>query len=124
MPIPSTSLPNATISPFWDDLYLPAGGATYTTVTGTAPNRVGVVEWRNVPHYGASTNGVTFEVQLVESANHIWFLYQDTTFGYSKFDNGTSATSGVENAAGAAGNQYSYNTPVLTAGKVLHFWPQ
>ena len=26
--------------------------------------------------------------------------------------------------AGTAGNAYSFNQAVLTAGKVLHFWPQ
>ena len=35
-----------------------------------------------------------------------------------------SATSGLENAAGSAGNQYSFNQAVLTNNKVLHFWPQ
>jgi hypothetical protein len=77
-----------------------------------------------VSHYPGGTNGATFEIQLVEGTNHIWIVYQDTDFGNTSYNNGVSATSGVENAAGNAGNQYSFNQAVLTSGKVLHFWPQ
>lgn len=123
--IPSTANPNALIAAFWDDLAPNLGGAIYTGTSGTSPNRTFVIEWRNVNHYGVSgTNGATFQIQLVETTNHIYILYQDTTFGNASYDNGVSATSGVENAAGNAGNQYSFNSAVLTAGKVLHFWPQ
>lgn len=122
--IPNTGNPNALIAAFWDDLNPGAGGAIYTAVSGTAPNRVFVIEWRDVRRYTGGTTGITFEIQLVESTNHIWILYQDTVFGSTSYDNGLSATSGVENAAGNAGNQYSYNTAVLTNNKVLHFWPQ
>jgi hypothetical protein len=122
--IPSTAAPNAMIAAFWDDLNPSAGGAVYTTVSGTSPNRIFVIEWRNVPRYGAGTNGLTFEIQLVETSNHIWVLYQDTLVGNASYDNGLSATSGVENAGGTAGNQYSFNSAVLTNNKVLHFWPQ
>jgi hypothetical protein len=113
------------IAPYWDDLDPSLGGAIYTAVTGTAPNRIFVIEWRNVSHNkGSRTNGATFEIQLVEGTNHIWYIYQDTIFGSSSSDNGISATSGLENINGRNGNQYSYNTGVLTNNKVLHFWPQ
>jgi hypothetical protein len=123
--IPTAANPNALLAVFWDDLAPNLGGAIYTGVSGTAPNRTFVIEWRNVNHYGVSgTNGATFEIQLDESTNHVWFLYQDTDFGSTSYNAGVSATSGVENAAGTAGNQYSFNSAVLTANKVLHFWPQ
>jgi hypothetical protein len=122
--IPNTARPNAMIAGLWDDLNPSAGGAIYTAVSGTAPNRIIVIEWRNVPRYGAGTNGATFEIQLVETTNHIWILYQDTDFGSSAYNFGASATSGVENSAGNAGNQYSYNQAVLLNNKNLHFFPQ
>ncbi len=122
--IPNTALPNGMLAPFWDDMYLPGGGAVYTAVSGTAPNRVYVIEWRNVSHYSGTSDGVTFEIQIEEGSNHIWFLYQDTSFGNASYNNGVSATSGIENPAGTAGNQYSFNTAVLTNNKVIHFWPQ
>jgi subtilisin-like proprotein convertase family protein len=121
--IPSTAAPNALIAAFWDDLNPSAGGAIYTAVSGTSPNRVFVIEWRGVYRYG-TTNGLTFQIQLVETSNHIYIIYQDTNCGSTSYNNGLSATSGIENSGGTAGNKYSYNTAVLTAGKVLHFWPQ
>jgi hypothetical protein len=123
--IPNSRLPNAMIASFWDDLDPSLGGAIYTRLSGIAPNRIFVIEWRNIAHNkGSRTNGATFEIQLVESTNHIWFIYQDTNFGSTSFNYGASATSGVENPNGSAGNQYSFNSPVLTTNKVLHFWPQ
>jgi hypothetical protein len=122
--IPNTKLPNAMIAPFWDDLDPSAGGDIYTRVSGTAPNRIFVIEWRNVPHNRGRHIGASFEIQLVEGTNHIWFIYQNTIFGSTSFNNGGSATSGVENTNGSAGNQYSFNSPALTNNKILHFWPQ
>jgi hypothetical protein len=123
--IPNTRLPNAMIAPFWDDLDPSLGGAIYRGVSGTAPNRIFIIEWRNVSHNrGSGSNGATFEIQLVEGTNHIWFIYQDTIFGSTSSNNGVSATSGVENINGTAGNPYSFNSAVLTNSKVLHFWPQ
>ena len=122
--IPNTAAPNAMVAAFWDDLSPNLGGAIYTTVSGTAPNRVFVIEWRDVRRYGYGTTGATFEIQLVETSNQIWILYQDTYFGSSTVDYGKSATAGIENAGGTAGNLYSYNSAILTANKVLHFWPQ
>ena len=123
--IPNTANPNALLAVFWDDLAPNLGGAIYTGTSGTSPNRTFVIEWRNVDHYGVSgTNGATFEIQLDESTNHIWLVYQDTDFGNASYNTGVSATSGVENAAGTVGNQYGYNQAVLTNGLVLHFWPQ
>ena len=122
--IPNTGNPNAMIAPFWDDLYPPSGGRVYYATSGTAPNRTFVIEWRNVSHYPGGTNGATFAIQLDEGTNHVWIIYQDTDLGSASYNNGVSATSGIENAAGTAGNQYSFNQAVLTANKVLHFWPQ
>ncbi|MFZ6029041.1 MAG: proprotein convertase P-domain-containing protein [Chloroflexota bacterium] len=122
--IPNTGNPNALIAAYWDDLSPNLGGAIYTAVSGTAPNRVFVVEWRDVRRYSGSTNGVTFEIQLVEGSNQVWILIQDGVFGSTTYDNGASATCGIEDAAGNAGNPYSYNTAVLTANKVIHFWPK
>ncbi len=122
--MPNSAAPNALIAALWDDLNPSAGGAIYTGVYGTAPNRTFVIEWRDVRRYNAGTSGATFEIQLDEGTNHIWILYLDTVFGSTTYDSGLSATSGVENAAGTLGNQYSYNVAVLTNGKVLHYWPQ
>ncbi len=125
--IPNSGAPNGMIAPFWDDLNPAAGGQVFTGVSGTAPNRVFTIEWRNVAHFSGTSDGASFAIQIDESSagtNAIWLLYQDTSFANASFDSGISATSGIENAAGSAGNQYSFNSAVLTNGKVIHFWPQ
>ncbi len=123
--IPATARPNALIAALWDDLNPSStgGGAIYTATSGVAPNRTFVIEWRDVRRYGSGTSGATFQIQLQETSNHVWILYQDTIFGAAAYDSGLSATSGIENTTGSAGNAYSFNTAVLTNGKVLHFWP-
>jgi serine protease AprX len=118
----STSGPRAMIAPFWDDLYLPAGGAVYYAVTGAAPNRVFTVEWRNVPHYPGTPSGATFEVQLVEGSNDIYVLYQDVDFGDASYNNGASATVGIRNNNYTSALQYSCNQAVLAAGRVIRFY--
>ncbi len=116
--IPSAGAPNGVIAPFWDDLNLAVGGAVYSSVTGSAPNRAVHYEWFNVPHF-VNVGAATLEVSLYETTNEIRFRYLDTDFGNVAFNAGQSATAGVENQAGSDGTQYSRNTPVLTNGKAI-----
>jgi hypothetical protein len=120
-PLPASALGLA-IHLFWDDLYLPAGGAVYYDTVGSAPNRIFVVEFRDVPHIGTSPSGGTFEVQLEESTGDIWLLYQDVDFGSSSWNNGASASVGIQNATGGYALQYSCNEAVLAAGRVVHIF--
>src|SRR5205814_7351199 len=55
---------NYAIMAYWDDLDLSsAGNGIYTSVTGTAPNRVLNVEWRSTRAGGTAVN---FEIKLFE----------------------------------------------------------
>jgi hypothetical protein len=119
--IPNTGVPNAMIAALWDDLYPPAGGAIYYGTTGTAPNRVFTVEWRNIQHFSGTPSGATFEIQLLEGANEWYILYPDTIFGTAD-DNGASATTGSENATGTVGLQYSCNQAVVPSGLVVRYY--
>jgi subtilisin family serine protease len=116
--IPGAANPNGVIAPFWDDLNPGAGGAVYTAVTGSAPNRVFHVEWFDVPHF-RNVGDATLELSLYETTNEIRFRYLDTDFGNPTFNAGRSATAGVENQGGTLGTQYSRNTAVLTNGKAI-----
>ncbi len=113
-------LPDATmgymIAPHWDDLYPPScpPPCVFYGVTGSPPNRVLTIEWVNVPHFGPSPSGATFEVQLEETTGDIYVLYQDTDFGDPTLNNGASATVGIQN--GTIASQYSYNQAVLFNG--------
>lgn len=67
-PFPDTNEPNSVIAPFWDDLFVQAGSQVLTALEGAAPNRVFVIEWRNIGHYPSGTVGsANFQVRLSES---------------------------------------------------------
>ncbi len=101
----------AAIAPFWDDMFQPSGNV-YWAVQGSAPNRTLIVEWDRA-HYnsGAETSDrAQFEVILGENGS-LSFQYQDLLFGTpNTFDNGISATIGLQGAGGSPVNQYSFNT--------------
>ncbi|MBN1205229.1 MAG: putative Ig domain-containing protein [Myxococcaceae bacterium] len=119
----NTALPNASkttlIVPFWDDLFPGNPSATnnvFWAVTGNAPSRELVVEWRNVLHYDlrqeSPLNPVTFQVVFFEDSPDILFNYLDVTLGDSAYDKGASASVGVQNSSTEA-IQHSYNTASL-----------
>jgi len=122
-PLPNTAM-GLMIAPFWDDLYPPEGAGIFYSVTGTAPNRIFTVEWRNIPHRDAAYTGtgITFEVQLEEGTGDIYFLYQDVDFGDPTLNNGASASVGIQNGAAGYAVQYSCNQAVLSAGRVVRFY--
>ena len=121
--IPTTGAPNGVIAPFWDDLYPGASGSVHAAVSGTAPNRTLYVEWFNVPHFAfLSTSGpVTFEAIIKENGD-VRFQYLDTSFepaGNPAWNQGGSATAGVERPDGVVGRQVSFNQPLLTDGRAV-----
>jgi uncharacterized repeat protein (TIGR01451 family) len=139
-PITQTTSIHGLIAPFWDDIVTwnnngetPTAKIIYKTM-GTAPNRMFIVEWYDNQHYSSSTSGITFEVILYEGTNNILFQYKDTTFGtvsgstgsdLPPYDNGGSATVGIEDPTGSIGLQYSYNEQLITPGLAILFkFPQ
>lgn len=118
-----SSTPHNFIAPFWDDIVtwdsIGADAIYYQTI-GEAPNRRFVVEWHDNYHYYSSPSGVTFEVILYEGTNNIKFQYKDVDFDVSSWDNGASATVGIESADGR-GLQYSYNEQVLNPSLAILF---
>ena len=129
-PIPEGWTAMAFAAPWWDDL----SPQPYTDqnifyeVTGSAPGRELVIEWRNVPHYEYpldTSKTVTFQVVFPEtsSSSDILFNYSDVNFNEaasSVFNAGGSATVGVE-IDPTHGTQYSYNQAVLSNGLALLF---
>src|SRR5262249_43140218 len=117
--LPSTALPNATVYPFWDDLVVDGSASVRTTVTGTAPNRAFVVEWRNVYMFGNLSRRLSFEAVLYENGD-VAFAYKDLD---NTFEQGNGATVGIENDAGTIAFQYSFNQAVLVSGNGVLFHP-
>lgn len=100
---PSTeTAPTTLVAPMWEDLY-PLKGTSqnvYWAVTGSAPNRELVVEWRNVLSYACLSddpNSVTFQVVFKEGSSDVLFNYADAVFGgaCSYLDYGQYATTGI-----------------------------
>ncbi|MFY1672964.1 PQQ-dependent sugar dehydrogenase [Plantactinospora sp. WMMB334] len=118
--LPVTGPPNAGIYPFWDDLYVRADSSVRTTVTGTAPDRRFVVEWRNVGMYGFVSARISFEAVVAENGE-IVFNYADLD-GTGR-ERGSAATVGIEDPPGTAGLQFSFNRAALTNGTSILFQP-
>jgi glucose/arabinose dehydrogenase len=117
--LPTTAAPNASVYPFWDDLVVDGSASVRTTVTGTAPNRQYVVEWRNVYMYGNLSRRLSFEAVFAENGD-VSFAYKDLD---NAFEQGSGATVGIENAAGTIAFQYSANQAVLGSGNGVLFHP-
>src|SRR5262249_52301938 len=118
--IPNTSLPNAAIYGFWDDLIVDSSSAMRTKLSGTAPNREFVVEWRNATFFLApATERVDFEVVLSESGD-ISLRYRNIDPADGR-ESGNSATVGIENSTGTDALQYSFNAPVLNDAQSIRF---
>ena len=114
--IPYASV-NAAAYPFWDDFNPQASGDVYWTVRGTAPNREFVVEWYRVPHY-SNTGRATVQFILNEGTGDITFLYPDVNFGNANYNNGRSATIGLQRDTSHA-QGYSYNTASVSSGSAI-----
>ena len=93
MILPDIEMPNNLIAMAWSDINPEAGGTIRYSTTGTAPNRVLVVEFNEVPQY-ADNNPITTQVQLYEGTNLIEI--HTTTMP----SNSNDYTQGVENSDG------------------------
>ena len=82
-----------TIMPHWDDLRTDGvNGGIFTSVLGSAPDRMFVIEWR--ARYAQSGNPVSFEVILLEGYNRF-----DVIYGLVP-EEGMSTTVGVQRDPG------------------------
>ena len=112
-PLPSATF-NMPIMPHWDDLrtdqvgtgctaYGGVGCGVFTSISGTAPNRIFNIEWRTV-YFGANTTRANFELRLYEGQNRFDMVYGEVA------QTGSSATVGVQQGTGAQFTQYECNT--------------
>ncbi len=80
---------NYTIFPYWDDLYLVNSGfGIFTSVSGTAPNRIFNIEWR--AQYFPGSGSANVELRLYEGQSRFDVIYGTVSGG------NTSATAGVQ----------------------------
>ena len=84
------------IAPFWDDLSPNLGGGVYAWYD--AANDRAIASWEDVPHFGGS-DGVSFQVHLYVNGT-VEIHWEDTDFQNPSFDNGASATIGIQDEVG------------------------
>lgn len=104
----STSF-NPKIMPGWDDLAtgtIAGGGNVRTVLTGTAPNRVRVIQYfLTVPRATGGAANATFQCWLYETTNVVEFRYGTSAGNFA------SATIGISNATVIGGD---YNVVTST----------
>jgi len=93
--IPDQEQPNNLIAFAWGDLNPTLGGSVQYFTTGAAPNRIFVINYNAIQHYGGGFP-ITTQIQLHEGAGVIEI---HTT---SKPSNGQWQTMGIENGNGLA----------------------
>lgn len=92
--LPNTGSPNNLVALCWEDLNPNSGGTINYGVFGTAPNRVFVVEYAALQHYGGG-NPVSGQILLFESTNNIEIHNSSVPT-----DGANGHTQGIENATG------------------------
>ncbi|HQQ94641.1 MAG TPA: T9SS type A sorting domain-containing protein [Bacteroidia bacterium] len=94
--LPNATTPNDVIALCWEDFNPGAGGTISYVTIGTAPNRVLIVKFTGVPHFGGGGGALTGQLQLFETTNvieaHIASMVTD----------GGAHTQGIENSNGTA----------------------
>ena len=102
------------LAPLWDDLDGRATGSVskaYYEVTGTAPNRILTVEWRNWEwNYASATPVISFQVKLYETLNKIEFVYRQESGSV----NAGTASIGISSATGSGSGSFLNLTTVST----------
>jgi hypothetical protein len=111
----------AALFPLWEDLDAskdPAEGI-FTAVSGSAPFRTFVIEWRTQLHTGGSADDVHFEVQLSESNDEIRYVYQTVN------GQGAGAAVAIQQASvsGAATDIFECQTGGITDSKAVYLNP-
>jgi len=105
--IPSSGDENNLIALVWEDLDPSAGGVIRYETIGTAPDRILVMEYDNVPYYGGSDDLVKVQLQLFEETNRI-------EIHSTNIPANGDATQGVENSNGTEG--------IATPGRNAQSW--
>ena len=80
-----------------------------------------IVEWYNRPHFN-DIGSSTFEAILYEATNEIKFQYAGRRLRRPAYNNGASATVGINKNATTA-LQVSFNQPVIQNGQAILFTP-
>lgn len=111
----TSSVPNATITAWWDDLYDDGISTVQYKTEGDSPNRVFTAEWFRVLAYaGSVTARISFQVKLHETTNSVEFHYGTAEAG--THNDNESASIGIEDNIGGQGHFKEATTGSSTLG--------
>ncbi|MCS7210102.1 MAG: S8 family serine peptidase [Chloroherpetonaceae bacterium] len=116
----TTSAPFNVLAPWWDDLLVDASptSAVRTAVSGTAPNRVVIIQFENVRDYynapPATALRLNFQIRLYETSNVIEFIYGPTNG--QPANSSSSASIGIKGPVGGPGDFMDGVTGSTTTG--------
>ncbi len=119
--LPDAFDPNNIISFAWNDLNPSMGGTIGYTTIGTAPNRILVIDYNAIPHYGGGGTPITVQAMLYEGTNII------EIHSTNNVTDGTGQTLGVENASGTCGitaSSTNSNPTFSLLNTMISFAPQ
>lgn len=69
----------ACVTAFRGDLY--CYGSIYAGVTGSAPNRVLIIQWSNIDFYYSYSANMNFQIKLYETSNKVEITYGSMAYG-------------------------------------------
>ena len=113
--VPSGTAPQVAV--FWEHLH--PGGSVFHQTVGASPNRRFVVQWDSIV-YTSGTQRIDVRAVLKEGKNDIDVCYVATTSGSPTYNQGLSATAGIQSGTGPS-LQYSCNAAKLVDGLVLSY---
>jgi hypothetical protein len=107
----------------WGDDMDGQTGNVYWEVTGTSPNQVAIVQWDNLNNYFNGAGTVTFQLQIYQATNEIYFVYEDVVFGGSEAadDYAGNADIGVSSSTTDI-NVSNNNQTYLQNNTCVHFY--
>jgi hypothetical protein len=115
----TTGIPNNTVAPWWDDLYVVGAGAVLYQLQGTPGSQTFTVQWTNVNSYQNTLpfNTINFQVILYEGTNQIEFRYGSSST--STPNTNETASIGLENSVGGNGNYLDAITGSSKTGNAM-----
>ena len=117
------TLPDGTLFPWGDDMHVASGGVYYEAI-GTAPNRIFIIQWNGVSNFPSDpTEIVTFQIQIEEATNELYYVYDDSEFGGVDIADDFAANADIGLSGPNQDLTVSTNDPsYLTDNSCVHFF--
>ena len=128
--IPNNATSHDYIALLWDDWDPSSGGEIYHKTLGSGANQRFIIQYDNIPHYTGGGGGSpyflasgpgTFQLVLYKDSGEIFMEFKDVNFNDANYDNGASATVGIQKNQ-SSGQQYSYNLAAVSNESAIRWY--